>query len=66
MKPSSTLEDVRDLADGEGKSVGVVDRHLSKIIHRVKADAFEINVSDSGLWLLYVRQLLCHEVLGLV
>lgn len=66
MKPASTLENVRDLADGEGMSVGVVDGHLSKIIHRVKADSFEINVSDGGLRLLYVRQLLGHEVLGLV
>lgn len=66
LKPASALEDVRDLADGEGMSVGVVDGNLSNIIHRVKADAFQINVSDGGFWLLDVHQLLCDEVLGLV
>ncbi len=66
MKPAGTLEGVRDLANGQGMSVGVLHGDLSEVLHRVTAQALEINVVDAGLWLLYVGQLLCHEVLGLV
>lgn len=66
IKPASTLEGVRDLADGDVMAVGVVDGDLSKVLDRIKANALEINIGDASLWLLDVGQLLCDEVLGLV